>query len=326
MNSLKDLRPLDIRRDMDAIGELLDVAFKDEMATEGTDIRTEVRMIKRLVPVVSVMRHVSETFRHIFDGYVIEDQEQIIAMVNVSREGPRSKRWVIGNVATHPDYRRRGLARKLINRAIEYIRENGAETCILQVRSVNTPAYDLYRSLGFVHYDSIASLKLEKLPGVKIVPSDGYDVHQMKITEWESRYVLALRETPDEVQAFMPLNKDEFNIAPMERMLYPLIRSVQKRDDHRWAFERDGRLAGYTSLIARRVEKVAHRLTMRCLPESQATLNEPMLTLALSNLKAYPENNTLTSIRSSNKERIEVLERYGFVVFDEMHHLGLKLQ
>jgi GNAT superfamily N-acetyltransferase len=312
---------------MDAIIDLIDVAFSKDLATQGTDIRTEFEMVKKLVPVIVILRIFSETFRHVFDGFVAEDAGRMIALVNVSRSTPKSKRWVIGNVATHPEHRRNGLARKLVTRSIEHARGLDADICTLEVRSENVPAYELYRGLGFVHFDSISELKLETLPHVK--PNgfgNGYSVRPMKMMETDARYDIARREVPSEVQAFLPVNKTDFEIPPIARLFDPIARMVQKEDDHRWAVEHDGQLAGYMFLSARKIQKVAHRLAIRLLPEHSANLFEPMLTLALSKLEKYPRNNVLMSVCSSYEDQLDVLKRYGFVVYEETHRLGLKFK
>ncbi|HOA85405.1 MAG: ribosomal protein S18-alanine N-acetyltransferase [Clostridiales bacterium] len=54
------------------------------------------------------------------------------------------------NVATHPDYRRRGYARALLGALIDYADSHGIVTLLLEVRESNTPAISLYRSAGFV--------------------------------------------------------------------------------------------------------------------------------------------------------------------------------
>lgn len=108
MNTQFPIRTLDIRHDMDKLAELVADAFANDATTLGNDFRAEIRMLKKLVPVVLLLRHVSEIFRHNFDGFVIEDQGKFISLVVTARPGAKSKRWEIGNVATHPDYRRRG--------------------------------------------------------------------------------------------------------------------------------------------------------------------------------------------------------------------------
>lgn len=55
----------------------------------------------------------------------------------------------IVNVATHPDFRRRGYARAALRRLIKYADDNGIVTLALEVRESNAPAVALYGSEGF---------------------------------------------------------------------------------------------------------------------------------------------------------------------------------
>jgi ribosomal-protein-alanine N-acetyltransferase len=55
----------------------------------------------------------------------------------------------INNVAVRPEYRGRGFGRRLIERAIEDGRRRGAIRALLEVRSGNAPARQLYEKLGF---------------------------------------------------------------------------------------------------------------------------------------------------------------------------------
>lgn len=55
----------------------------------------------------------------------------------------------ITNVATRPSYRRRGLARAVLEELIERAKEKGVCSIFLEARVSNTPAISLYKSLGF---------------------------------------------------------------------------------------------------------------------------------------------------------------------------------
>lgn len=54
------------------------------------------------------------------------------------------------NIATHPDWRRRGLARRLLEHALSALDERSAAAVFLEVRVGNSGAIALYRELGFV--------------------------------------------------------------------------------------------------------------------------------------------------------------------------------
>lgn len=319
------MRPFDLKHDLDGMIDLGEVAFAEDEARSGTDFRAELQSVKRLLPLVLFLQRVSKEFTHVLDGFVCEDQGRIVALVNLVSQGAKNKRWEIGNVATHPDYRGQGLARQLVTRAVEYAKAHGAQACILEVRSDNEPAYHLYRSLGFVHYDSLTNLKLEHLPDVQVLPFAGYRLRIMKPGEWRARYDLAVRSTPAEVQDFLPVNLADYQVPYLARLLGPLAELIQGMKMYRWALEKDRRLEGYASLLARRTGQVTHRLTLRIAPEAQASLTEPLLVLALHTLKVFPRLNLLSSADKHQEFQLELMKRYGFVEIDVMHRLGLKL-
>ena len=53
------------------------------------------------------------------------------------------------NVATHPDERRKGHARRLLEHVLEFARRKACRFVTLEVRRANVGAQDLYKSLGF---------------------------------------------------------------------------------------------------------------------------------------------------------------------------------
>ena len=53
------------------------------------------------------------------------------------------------NIAVHPDYRRRGIAWKLVERLVAALQNNGVSCLTLEVRASNVPAKALYEKLGF---------------------------------------------------------------------------------------------------------------------------------------------------------------------------------
>lgn len=55
----------------------------------------------------------------------------------------------LAELAVHPDFRRQGLARRLLREMLEDARVRCAATATLEVRRGNAPAIGLYESLGF---------------------------------------------------------------------------------------------------------------------------------------------------------------------------------
>lgn len=54
------------------------------------------------------------------------------------------------NVAVHPDYRRQGIGRALVERLVAELQKTVVTFLMLEVRASNEPALALYTQLGFV--------------------------------------------------------------------------------------------------------------------------------------------------------------------------------
>ena len=53
------------------------------------------------------------------------------------------------NIATHPDYRKQGIATRLILGLVDAQEKRGSHSLMLEVRASNETAISLYRKLGF---------------------------------------------------------------------------------------------------------------------------------------------------------------------------------
>ena len=114
----------------------------------------------------------------------LDDIEQVIAIDRVSfslpwpersfrfelTDNPASRCWVaevdgkivgmivvwlivdevhVATIATHPEFRRQGIAKNLLSYALQYMSTEGAQSSFLEVRASNLAAQDLYRKFGF---------------------------------------------------------------------------------------------------------------------------------------------------------------------------------
>ena len=55
----------------------------------------------------------------------------------------------VATIATHPDFRRQGIAQRLLSHALLQAREEGAQSSFLEVRKSNLAAQELYRKFGY---------------------------------------------------------------------------------------------------------------------------------------------------------------------------------
>lgn len=55
----------------------------------------------------------------------------------------------VATIATHPDFRRKGIAKRLLSHALRKLMEQGARSSFLEVRESNMVAQELYRKFGY---------------------------------------------------------------------------------------------------------------------------------------------------------------------------------
>jgi len=101
-------------------------------------------------PSRDIDRKINENPRYIF---IAECDAKIVGTIMVGYDGHRG--W-LNYLAVHPEYRRRGIATKMIDEAKRALMELGCPKINLQVRSSNINAKMFYKSIGFVEDDVVS--------------------------------------------------------------------------------------------------------------------------------------------------------------------------
>ena len=55
----------------------------------------------------------------------------------------------VATIATHPDFRRQGIAKRLLSHTLQELRKEGAQSSFLEVRVSNFVAQEMYRKFGY---------------------------------------------------------------------------------------------------------------------------------------------------------------------------------
>ncbi|MBN1640054.1 MAG: GNAT family N-acetyltransferase [Anaerolineae bacterium] len=152
------IRPLNPARDLGQLADLIEEAFQLELTAGGMQVLREIRMLSRLGPLTYLLDGLGSGAESMFTGFVWEESQQLVGNVTVTRPVGRERRWQLSNVAVRADYRRRGIARALVEAALEYILHRGGESAYLYVRDDNPGALTLYARLGFVEVDRVSEL------------------------------------------------------------------------------------------------------------------------------------------------------------------------
>lgn len=82
----------------------------------------------------------------------IRGSQGLLSVAGTHVASDRSGVAALGNVATHPEHRGRGLARAVSQAVVDELQRQQIDTIVLNVRMDNQPALRLYRGLGFMPY------------------------------------------------------------------------------------------------------------------------------------------------------------------------------
>jgi ribosomal protein S18 acetylase RimI-like enzyme len=145
------IRPLDVRRDLLAVADLIDICFSASMDAEGREYIQHIRRVANDPTYMRWMPGAAEKVYAPMHGYVwIEDGRLVGNLTLIPFFRQRRWLYMIANVAVHPDYRQRGIGRLLTEKALQHIQDHGAASAWLQVRDDNPVAHKLYLKLGFL--------------------------------------------------------------------------------------------------------------------------------------------------------------------------------
>lgn len=81
-------------------------------------------------------------------GYMMNRIEKGLSGIFTSGIHRVSKGHIV-SIAVLPEYRRKGIGKKLMLKGMEAMKEYGAQEYVLECRITNEPALSMYKSLGF---------------------------------------------------------------------------------------------------------------------------------------------------------------------------------
>lgn len=190
------MRPVNPRRDLLPVADLIETCFATTLDAAGRSAIQEMRALSRTGPLLWLVSRVSAAIPGVLDGFVWLDQGRLVGNVSLSRAG-YGDGWVIANVAVHPDFRRRGIARQLMTAALDRVAESGGFAA-LQVEASNTGARQLYDSLGFTAQRTFTRWRRPTFHLQGALSDSGPSMRRMTRAETGQLLALVARVRPNE--------------------------------------------------------------------------------------------------------------------------------
>lgn len=148
-----------IRLKKDETNEFIDLlllCFGEGLEKDRVNLTEVGKLMKKIDK--PIYRFIMKIMNVEMFNYGIKRDGKLVSAITLSTE---KKTGTIGNVMTHPDYRRQGLAKKLFRKAVIEGEKLGLDKITLDVHALNTGAIKLYEDEGFERFYHTGKLKLD---------------------------------------------------------------------------------------------------------------------------------------------------------------------
>jgi ribosomal protein S18 acetylase RimI-like enzyme len=319
------LRPLDPAQDMGAIAQLIESAFGDDMDSQGRAALRDIRWMSRLSPLVWWWAQADPSFRETYNGFVWEEpcegvaptaskgRHMVVGNANLMPSPGNRYRWVICNVVVREEYRRQGIARRLMEETIAEARRQGAEEVVLQVYQDNPAALRLYTGLGFQQLAGEMGLRLAAAGPVEVVDAPGYELrpYQSGLGHRQAAYDLASLAIPTAQQWLKPVRVGEYEPDWLTHLGGRLADLLAGRRKVRLMAFRDDEPAALMTVEAS-LRQQAHSLKLLIHPKHRGQLEPMLISRALAMLAELPGRAVQATVITDHTAAIQVLGSYGF--------------
>jgi GNAT superfamily N-acetyltransferase len=324
-------------------------AFQDEMDPAGERAIRDMRATGRWGFLFGWIDRFAPPGEGMAPGFVWVEDDRIVGNVSVRRGGPLRRGWMIGNVAVARDWRRRGIARALMQAAIELARRHHGDWVALQVRSDGTAARSLYESLGFtvlgetIHYrrthpptlgaqrSGTPAAQPGSLPPPILTGGAGGGpggVRRGTARDGERIFRLAQAAIPEELRWAEPLRRDDF-LMGLDR---DLANWLSRRHEAWWVIDSEAGMLGAAHIV---MPPPPHegRLWIGIIPSHQGRYEDQLVHAALSSIESRsPERSEgaarsaiFASIPAPQSAARAALEAAGFEAHRRLTHMRLTL-
>lgn len=296
-------------------------------ADEKQDLVDTLRAAKRMWPLIRILQIFSPLFRDLMHGFIEEQDGQPVGLINFSRQR-NVPEWWIGNVTVLPAYRRRGIARRLVQATLNDLLCRGAHFAYLEVVDGNRPAFELYQETGFEAYMMASLYSYEKAGTVREVPLPaGYELRQIDPLDWRARYEFAKCASPETVKRFEPVLEERFRVPLLSALVGRLFSLLSGRRVERFAvYTRHNQIVGYGEVNVRLRPGGVHQLDLRIDP-GHAAPAAAIVYHAISAAQSTGSGHRI-EIQLENwcEALIRVLEELGGEKRESHHRMGYRFQ
>jgi len=314
------LRPINLNTDIPRVLKLLEICFGDSGSqhdgqrfyTGPATINQQAAFLWRLNPAADKLAL----------GFVWEADGRIVGNVTVlTTQVPG--RFLVVNVAVHPEQRRQGIAYRLMEAVHEMVQKRNGHEILLQVVKTNTPAVNLYQMLNYSRLGSMTSWQAPASRLRRLEPtadgSLGPHIRELRPSEWQSAYNLDLAALSPELNWPEPLNHDAYQNGLWRK----ITNFVNGRSMETWVTTNNNQLSGMVTILSEWGR--THAASLRVNPKWRGDLERPLLAKLIRRLQYLPRHNVRLDHPDDDEFTSHLLREANFQPKRALTHMQLKI-
>lgn len=303
-------------KDFEGIKTIFSLAFHEEYQRREVDIVRRIQKIQSIYPLVKILSCFPNPYQHMFELHVAEWDGKIAGLAQMSSRNHNHTRWHIENIAVHPDFRGKGIAKALLDHVFEYYNQKGALRFTLEVDVDNQPAIQLYEKTGFRKYTTLfyykmAAKQLASFRDTETVTAP-VGLRQRQPDDTDALLALYQEIVPAAIRTVEERQRQDFALNLLEQGKDWLKKTIKRGDTHHWVVEDPQHKHLVASLdILAQYRNLPHVLQLMIHP-AYSDLAEPLLKFALHQLAQVSINPVLIGTFEYQQAKREAIKNTGF--------------
>jgi len=302
------------------LNDLLDVArlsFAEEFEVTGFDPDHAKKMADQMFGIAGrIFLAFSKLFgKEPVKFLVAEVNNRVVGTTMVTKRG---RVGYISTVMVHPTYRRKGIARKLMENAIDYVQKRKMKRAVLHVMSTNVPAKSLYTKLGFKESEKIAYLVGNVDSFSKPENVEGIQIRSFQKNDIDAVYeLIKSSEDPRHLEIF-DVKKKDLKTPFVERVFHFFT-------ENKTVALYDNSIIGYAQTIYTTANEAGQIRNVQVHPGMRSKGIEEMLIYSgINEIRKVGTKKVLGTVSLKRPELIAAMRQLGFEKHLEMEGMVLE--
>jgi ribosomal protein S18 acetylase RimI-like enzyme len=234
---------------------------------------------------------------------VAEINSKVVGTTIVNNRGELG---YITTVMVHPDYRRKGIATRLMKNAIAYVRRKRMRRAILHVDSTNIAAVGVYTKMGFRPFERIAYLIRETDPLSGFEDTNKIKTRPIQKDDLDEVYnLIRASEDPNRLRIF-DFSKKNLRTPFLQRLLHF---STQKKI----VAVNDGKIVGYAETSYTTPKEAGSISSIQAVAQNRSSeIERALISAGINEIRKGGASRIRIVVASMKQGLIEKLENMGF--------------